>query len=42
MNNLDQERIAVAGELNDMAFVITHQEEKIKQLQKSALQITEL
>ena len=42
MNNLDQDRITVAGQLNHMTFVITHQEEKIKQLQKSALQITEL
>ena len=42
VNNLDQDRITVAGQLNDMTFVITHQEEKIKQLQKSALQITEL
>ena len=42
MNNLDQDRITVAGQLNDMTFVITHQEENIKQLQMSALQITEL
>ena len=38
---LDQARNTVAGQLNDMTFVIKHQEEKIKQLQKSALQITQ-
>ena len=32
----------MAGQHSDMTFVITHQEEKIKQLQRSALQITEL
>ena len=42
VNNLDQDRITVTGQLNDMTFVITHQEEKIKQLQKSALHITDL
>ena len=42
VENLQQDRITTEGEIIDMKFIIAHQEEKVKQLQTSAIQITEL
>ena len=42
MENLETDQITTEGEIIQLKFIITHQEDKIEQLQKSAAQITEL
>ena len=42
MRNLESDQISTEGDIIKMKFIITHQEDRIEQLQKSAAQITDL
>ena len=42
VKNLESDQITTEGEIIKMKFIITHQEDRIEQLQKSAAQITDL
>ena len=40
--NLENDQRSTEGDIIEMKFIITHQEDRIEQLQKSAVQITDL
>ena len=40
--NLESDQISIEGDIIKMKFIVTHQEDRIEQLQKSAVQITDL
>ena len=42
MNNLESDQITTEGDIIKMKYIITHQEDRIEQLQKSAGQNTDL
>ena len=42
VKNLESDQITTEGDIIKMKFIITHQEDRIEQLQKSAAQITDL
>ena len=42
VDNLENDQITTKGDIIKMKFIITHQEDRIEQLQKSAAHITDL